>query len=117
MDGVTRSFDGTDGVDDTSASELLAGETSPHEDIRLIYNALGGDDIFDGDLVLDKWVESDNTWRSSPVIIRNPRSLHSIIYEYVQYSGAASASGCARRARAVRKARRRAVRDRPACGT
>ena len=56
MDGVTRSFDGTDGIDDTSASELLAGETSAHEDIRLIYNALGGDDIFDGDLVL-KWYD------------------------------------------------------------
>lgn len=48
--------------------------------------------IFDGDLVLDKWAETGNTWRSSPVIVRNPGSLHSIIYEYVQYSGAASAS-------------------------
>ncbi len=47
---------------------------------------------FDGDLVLDKWAESGNTWRSSPVIVRNPQSSHSIIYEFVQYSGGASAS-------------------------
>ena len=47
---------------------------------------------FDGDLVLDKWAESGNTWRSSPVMVRSPQSSHSIIYEVVQYSGGASAS-------------------------
>ena len=48
--------------------------------------------FFDGDLVLDKWAESGNTWRSSPVIVRTEGSSHSIIYEVVQYSGSASAS-------------------------